>query len=30
VQSAQNSDENIASGGQDLVDLILQARADYP
>lgn len=30
VQSTQNSDENKASGGQDLVDLILEARADYP
>jgi hypothetical protein len=30
VQSTQNSDENKASGGQDMVDLILQARADFP
>ena len=30
VQSTQNSDENKASGGQDLVDLILQARSDFP
>jgi V8-like Glu-specific endopeptidase len=30
VQSSQNSSENNASGGQDMVDLILKARADYP
>jgi V8-like Glu-specific endopeptidase len=30
VQSSQNSSENNASGGQDLVDLILRARADFP
>jgi V8-like Glu-specific endopeptidase len=30
VQSSQNSSENNASGGQDLVDLILRARSDYP
>ena len=30
TQSSQNSSENNASGGQDLVDLILQARADHP
>jgi len=30
TQSGQNSDENTASGGQDLVDLVLRARADYP
>jgi V8-like Glu-specific endopeptidase len=30
VQSSQNSSENNASGGQDLVDLILQARSDHP
>lgn len=30
VQSAQNGDENKASGGQDMVDLILKARAENP
>lgn len=30
VQSSQNSSENNASGGQDLVDLILKARSEYP
>lgn len=30
VQSSQNSSENNASGGQDMVDLILKARNDYP
>jgi V8-like Glu-specific endopeptidase len=30
VQSSQNSSENNASGGQDMVDLILRARSDYP
>ncbi|NML45429.1 hypothetical protein HHL11_16875 [Ramlibacter sp. G-1-2-2] len=30
TQSSQNSSENNASGGQDLVDLILKARADHP
>jgi V8-like Glu-specific endopeptidase len=30
TQSSQTSDQNNASGGQDMVDLILKARADYP
>jgi len=30
VQSTQNSDENKASGGQDLVDLIIEATNDNP
>ncbi len=30
TQSSQNSSENNASGGQDLVDLILKARAEHP
>lgn len=30
VQSSQNSSENNASGGQDMVDLILRARNEYP
>jgi V8-like Glu-specific endopeptidase len=30
VQSSQNSSENNASGGQDLVDLIIRARSDHP
>jgi V8-like Glu-specific endopeptidase len=30
VQSSQDSSENDASGGQDMVDLILQARSDHP
>jgi len=30
VQSSQNSSENNGSGGQDLVDLIIQARNDHP
>ena len=30
VQSSQNSSENNASGGQDLVDLIIRARNDFP
>jgi hypothetical protein len=30
VQSSQNSSENNASGGQDLVDLIIRARNDHP
>jgi V8-like Glu-specific endopeptidase len=30
VQSSQNSNENNASGGQDMVDLIIKARAENP
>jgi V8-like Glu-specific endopeptidase len=30
VQSTQNSSENKASGGQDLVDLIIKATNDFP
>lgn len=30
VQSSQNSSENNASGGQDLVDLIIRARSENP
>jgi V8-like Glu-specific endopeptidase len=30
VQSSQNSSENNASGGQDLVDLIIRAREEHP
>lgn len=30
VQSSQNSSENNASGGQDMVDLVIQARNDHP
>jgi len=30
VQSSQNSTENNGSGGQDMVDLIIQARSDHP
>jgi V8-like Glu-specific endopeptidase len=30
VQSSQNSSENNASGGQDMVNLILRARNDHP
>ena len=30
VQSAQNSDENIASGGSDMIDLIIRARNENP
>lgn len=30
VQSSQNSNQNNASGGQDLVDLIIRARNEYP
>ena len=30
VQSGQNSEENKASGGQDLVDLIIEAINDFP
>jgi V8-like Glu-specific endopeptidase len=30
TQSSQNSNENNASGGQDMVDLILQARSQHP
>lgn len=30
VQSSQNPTENNASGGQDLVDLVMQARNDHP
>ncbi|HEU4391975.1 MAG TPA: hypothetical protein VFV34_29585 [Blastocatellia bacterium] len=30
VQSSQNPSENNSSGGQDMVDLMLQARADHP
>lgn len=30
VQSSQNSSENNASGGQDMVDLIIRARSEYP
>jgi len=30
VQSSQNSGENNASGGQDLVDLIIRARNEHP
>jgi V8-like Glu-specific endopeptidase len=30
LQSSQNSSENNASGGQDMVDLILRARSDFP
>lgn len=30
VQSSQSSSENDASGGQDMVDLIIQARNDHP
>jgi V8-like Glu-specific endopeptidase len=30
VQSSQNSNQNNASGGQDMVDLILKARSDFP
>jgi len=30
VQSSQNSSENNASGGQDMVDLILKARSEHP
>ena len=30
TQSSQNSSENNASGGQDLVDLIIQARNEHP
>ena len=30
VQSSQNSTENNGSGGQDMVDLIIQARNDHP
>jgi V8-like Glu-specific endopeptidase len=30
VQSAQNSDENIASGGSDMIDLIIRARSEHP
>lgn len=30
VQSSQNSSENNASGGQDMVDLVIKARNDYP
>jgi len=30
VQSSHNSSENNASGGQDMVDLILKARREYP
>jgi V8-like Glu-specific endopeptidase len=30
VQSSQNSEQNNASGGQDMVDLIIRARSEYP
>ena len=30
VQSSQNSSENNSSGGQDMVDLVLRARSDFP
>jgi len=30
VQSAHNASENLASGGQDMVDLIIRARKDNP
>lgn len=30
VQSAHNSDENIASGGSDMIDLIIRARNEHP
>jgi V8-like Glu-specific endopeptidase len=30
VQSSQNRSENNASGGQDMVDLVIQARNDHP
>jgi hypothetical protein len=30
VQSAHNSDENIASGGSDMIDLIIRARSEHP
>jgi hypothetical protein len=30
VQSSQNASENNASGGQDMVDLIIRARAEHP
>jgi len=30
VQSSQNSSENNASGGQDLVDLVIRARNEFP
>ena len=30
VQSSQNSTQNNASGGQDMVDLILRAQSDFP
>ncbi|HEY7197071.1 MAG TPA: hypothetical protein VH306_07780 [Gaiellaceae bacterium] len=30
VQSSQNSSENNASGGQDLVDLVIRARNEHP
>lgn len=30
VQSAHNSDENIASGGSDMIDLIICARSEHP
>jgi V8-like Glu-specific endopeptidase len=30
VQSSQSSSQNNVSGGQDMVDLILRARSDYP
>jgi hypothetical protein len=30
VQSSQNSSQNNASGGQDMVDLIIRARNDHP
>ncbi len=30
VQSSQNSSENNASGGQDMVDLIIKAKNEYP
>ena len=30
VQSAQNSDENTASGGSEMVDLVIRARNEWP
>jgi hypothetical protein len=30
VQSAHNPSNNFASGGSDMVDLVIRARADLP